>query len=148
MSVQCIDIIALFSWKLSPAFNIQLPASLRKCFNTQESFLSVLYFRYFPSESLKLFWLYLTVFKAKSKKYQGIFKVKSRVKTWQVRGIWSQPLEHKQVPQRGTEPGVRKGKHSLLASHTSCKCSMETTHNSVKLKLGVKVMKMVESLIG
>ena len=36
----------------------------------------------------------------------------SRVKTWQVRGIWFQQLEHKQVPQWGTEPGVRKGKRS------------------------------------
>ena len=26
-------------------------------------------------------------FKAKSRKYQGVFEVKSRVKTWQVRGI-------------------------------------------------------------
>ena len=34
------------------------------------------------------------VFKAKSRKYQGVFEVKSRVKTWQVRGIWSQQLEH------------------------------------------------------
>ena len=48
----------------------------------------------------------------------------------------------------GMEPGVRKGKRSLLASHTRCKCSMETTHNSVKVKLGIKVMKLVESLIG
>ena len=31
------------------------------------------------------------------------------------------------VPQWGTEPGVRKGKRSLLACHTRCKCSMETT---------------------
>ena len=45
-------------------------------------------------------------------------------------------------------PGVRKGKRSLLASHTRCKCSMETTHKSVKVKLGIKVMKLVESLIG
>ena len=67
--------------------------------------------------------------KAKSRKYQGIFEVKSRVKTWQVRGIWSQQLEHKQVPQLGTEPGVGKDKRSLLACHTRCKCSMETTHN-------------------
>ena len=51
-------------------------------------------------------------------------------------------------PKIGTEPGVRKGKRSLLASHTRCKCSMETTHNSVKVKLGIKVMKLVESLIG
>ena len=48
----------------------------------------------------------------------------------------------------GTEPGVRKGKRSLLACHTRCKCSMETTHNSLKVKVGIKVMKLVESLIG
>ena len=30
------------------------------------------------------------ILKAKSRKYQGVFEVKSRVKTWQVRGIWSQ----------------------------------------------------------
>ena len=53
-----------------------------------------------------------------------------------------------QVPNWGTEPGVRKGERSLLASHTRCKCSMETTHNSVKVKLGIKVMKLVGSLIG
>ena len=51
-------------------------------------------------------------------------------------------------PKKGTEPSARKVKHSLLASHTHCKCSMETTHNSVKVKLGIKVMKLVESLIG
>ena len=56
--------------------------------------------------------------KAKSRKYQGVFEDKSREKTWQVRGIWSQQLEQKQVPQWGTEPGVRKGKRSLLACHT------------------------------
>ena len=38
-------------------------------------------------------------------------------------------------PKWGTEPGVRKGKRSLLASHTRCICSMETTHNSMKVKL-------------
>ena len=42
----------------------------------------------------------------------------------------------------GAEPGVRKGKRSLLASNTRCKCSMETTRNSVKVKPGIKVMKM------
>ena len=31
-------------------------------------------------------------------------------------------------PKWGTEPGVRKGKRSLPASHTRCICSMETTH--------------------
>ena len=28
------------------------------------------------------------------------------------------------------------------------KCPMETTHNSVKVKLGIKVIQLVESLIG
>ena len=31
----------------------------------------------------------------KSRKYQGVFEAKSRVKTWQVRGIWSQQLKSK-----------------------------------------------------
>ena len=39
----------------------------------------------------------------------------------------------------GEEQGVRKGKRSLLASHTRCKCFMETTHNSVKVKLGHEI---------
>ena len=47
----------------------------------------------------------------------------------------------------GAEPGVWKGKRSLLASHTRCKCSIETTHNSVEIKLGIKVIKLVASLI-
>ena len=51
-----------------------------------------------------------------------------------------------QVPKRETIPGVRKGKHSLLASHNRCKCSMKTTRNSVKVKSGIKVMKLMESL--
>ena len=85
---------------------------------------------------------------AKSRKYKGVLKVKSRVKTRQFRGIWSQQFEHTQIPKRGTEPGVRKGKRSLLAYHTRCKCSMETTHNLVKVKLGIKAMKLLESLIG
>ena len=57
-------------------------------------------------------------------------------------------IEHKQVPKRKTEPGVRKGKRSLLACNTNCKCSMETSHNSVRVKLGIKVMKLVDGLIG
>ena len=89
------------------------------------------------------------MYKAKSRKYQRVFKVKSRVKTLKVRGIWSRYLKHKKGPKRGTEPGVWKGKRSLLACDTRCKSSMETTsYNSVKVKLGVKVMKLVESLIG
>ena len=50
-------------------------------------------------------------------------------------------------PTRGTEPGFRKGKRSLLACHSRCKCSMEITHNSVKVKLGIKVMELAENLI-
>ena len=84
---------------------------------------------------------------AKSRKYQGVFKVKSRVKTWQVQGIWSQQLEYKQVPKRGTEPCARRGKRSLLACHTRCKCSMETTHNSMKVKFGIKVIKTETSIL-
>ena len=45
--------------------------------------------------------------------------MKSRVKTWQDRGIWSQQLEHKQVSQWGMEPGVRKSKRSLQVDHPS-----------------------------
>ena len=68
--------------------------------------------------------------------------MKSRVKTWQVPRNLVSTIGALASPKIGTEPGVRKGKRSLLASHTRCKCSMETTHNSVK------VMKLVESLIG
>ena len=39
--------------------------------------------------------------KANSRGYRGVFKVKSRVKPRQVREIWSQQLEHKQVPKGG-----------------------------------------------
>ena len=70
--------------------------------------------------------------KAKSRKYQGVFDVNSRVKTWQVQGIWSQQLEHKQVPKWGTEPGVRKGKRSLLACHTRRKRSIRCRSSSVR----------------
>ena len=50
--------------------------------------------------------------------------------------------------KKGTEPVVRKGKRSLLACHVRCKCCIETTRNSAKVKLGIKVMKFVEGLIG
>ena len=43
---------------------------------------------------------------------------------------------------------VSGDKRSLLACHTHCKLSMETTWNWVKVKLGIKVMKLVENLIG
>ena len=50
--------------------------------------------------------------------------------------------------KKGTEPGVRNGKCSLFACHTHCKCSMESTRNSVKVKLVIKVKKLMKSLIG
>ena len=74
--------------------------------------------------------------------------MKSREMTRQSRENWSQQLDDKQVQNRRTEPGVLKGKRSLLACHTRCKCSMETIRNSEKFNLGIKVMKMVESLVG
>ena len=43
----------------------------------------------------------------------------------------------------GTEPT-----RSLLACHYRSKCSMETTHKSAKVELGMKVIKLVKSLIG
>ena len=51
------------------------------------------------------------------------------------------------VPKK-TEPSVRKGKRSLLECRTRCKYSMESTHYSVKVKLGIKVIKLVKSPIG
>ena len=83
-------------------------------------------------QTTELFEVLMT--KGKIEKVPRDIQVKSRVKTWQARGIWSQQLEQKHVTKRGTEPGVRKGKRSLLASHTRCKCSMETTHDLVKVK--------------
>ena len=36
--------------------------------------------------------------KGEIEKVPRVFEIKSRVKTSQVRGIWSQQFEHKQVP--------------------------------------------------
>ena len=46
-----------------------------------------------------------------------------------------------------TEPGVRKGRRSVMACRIRCKCSMITAHNSVKVKLGIKVIELVKSHI-
>ena len=67
---------------------------------------------------------------AKSRKYQGVFKAKSRVEISQVRGIWSQQFEHKQVP---------KGGRNQMSGRVSVLCWLATP---------VGVMKLVESLIG
>ena len=52
--------------------------------------------------------------------------------------------------QKGMEPGVRKCKRSLLVCHTRCKCSVKSTRKLViiKLRIGMKVIKLVKSLIG
>ena len=52
--------------------------------------------------------------------------------------------ESRKMGRGGVQPGVC----SLLACHTRCKYPMETTHNSVQVKLGTKVIKLMESLIG
>ena len=46
-----------------------------------------------PHPSLSSELLYYAQGKAKSRMYQGVFRVKNRVKTWQIRGIWSQQNE-------------------------------------------------------
>ena len=48
--------------------------------------------------------------------------------------------------QKGGRDQV-SGRVSVPSWYTLCKCSMETAHNLVKVKLGIKVMKLVESLI-
>ena len=49
----------------------------------------------------------------------------------------------------GAAPGVQKGKrscwHAISVANAPC---TQTTHNSAKVKFGIKVMKLVESLLG
>ena len=54
----------------------------------------------------------------------------------------------KASPEIGTDQGVRKGKRSLLAYQTHCKWSKETSRNSVKAKLRIKVIKLDQNMIG
>ena len=56
----------------------------------------------------------LEKFKAKSRKYQGVFEVKSRL-----RGILSQQLEHKQVP---TSPKMGGGGRNQVSGMVSVPC--------------------------
>ena len=70
--------------------------------------------------------------------------LKNRGKTLQVRKT---DLNNMSIP-KGMEPGIQKGEHSLLACRTRCKCTMNTTRNTIKVKFGIKVMKLVKSLIG
>ena len=75
--------------------------------------------------------------------------MKSRVKTWQVPSKFGLNNWSISKSQNGGRNQVsRKGKRSLLAYHTRCQYSMETTRDSVKVKVAIRVMKLVESLIG
>ena len=68
---------------------------------------------------------------SKSRKYWGIFEVKKYRKSWQI--LEKNGLNNKsiimQVKKKGMEPVVRKGKHYLLACHSYCKCSIETSRS-------------------
>ena len=50
--------------------------------------------------------------------------------------------------QSWTGPGVRRSKRPLLACRTRWKCSLETSHNEVKVKFGNKVQISKGSEIG
>ena len=64
----------------------------------------------------------------KSRKYQGVFEVKSRVKTWQVRGIWSQQLEHSPARRAG------KTKNLRLASGSSFALQNLFSHSKIRFR--------------
>ena len=83
----------------------------------------------------------------KSREYRGIFQVKNREKTRQIRENCSQKRSISES-KKGTKQCFRQGKRSLLACHTRCQCFMETTRNSLKVKLGFRVIKLGKSLIG
>ena len=100
--------------------------------------------------SMQLFFLYLIytvfrIYKSKIEKVPRDIQVERLITTSS--GYWSQQLEYMLI-QKGTDPGVGKGKRFLLALHTLCKCSLKTTHNSVKVNLGIKIIQLVKCLIG
>ena len=65
-------------------------------------------------------------FKAKSRKYRGVFE-KHIPEKYILEKDWSQQKEHMQVP-KGSGPSVRRIKHPLLACFTRRKSSIETCH--------------------
>ena len=56
---------------------------------------------------------------------------------------WSQQVEHIMQTPNGTGPGVRRSKRPLSACYTCRKCSMETSHKSVKSRVRYKVRGLV-----
>ena len=73
--------------------------------------------------------------------------MRGRVKTWQDRGI----------SKNGAQASPKIGGRNQVSGRVSVPCWLatpvanaplkQTTHNSVKVKFGIKVMKLVESLI-
>ena len=69
---------------------------------------------------------------------------------------WKVVKRHSKFGETGlnkwsTSKSQKRGRNqacSLLACHTRCKCSIETTRNSEKVKPGIKVMTSVKSVIG
>ena len=79
---------------------------------------------------------FAVLLKAKSRKYRVIFEVNSPETLRQVRDEdWSQQVEHMKV-SNGTGPGVQR--RPLSAYYTRRKCSIETSHKSVKRSSLVK----------
>ena len=117
------------TWRVSLLVEHRFPRPhVAKSYSRPRLIRSILEHQYFPCS------------KAKSRKCRGIFKMKNRDKTWQVREKCSQQI--------GPKPGALQGKCSLLACHICCKCSMAITCNSVDVKLGFKVIKLMTILIG
>ena len=78
-------------------------------------------------------------YKAKSRKYRGIFEEHSPEKIRQVRKKVLVSTSRTYASPKGTGPGVRRSKGPLAACHTRRKCSIETTQNSVKGRFRYKV---------
>ena len=93
----------------------------------------------------------LSINLAKSRKYRAIFKVKRSRKSRHVffegggRGYLYNNREHMQVPKGGQNQVSIMGKWYMLVCHIRCKCSIETSRNSVKVKFCIKVILFVLS---
>ena len=77
---------------------------------------------------------------AKSKKYRGVFNVKSRKKTRQVREKLSKQLDYKQVPKKKerTKPGVRKGR--LYSARLEASSGPRTEGNQKRWRSGPSLL--------
>ena len=94
---------------------------------------------------IRVVWYYMC--EAKSRKYWGVIKVKVE----KIHGKFGKTgLNNLSISksQKWGRNQVSGRERSLLACLIRCKCSMEATRNSVKINLGIKVMKLVGILIG